>query len=362
MMNASRYFRALPSRAVAAIALGALSVFAGQVHARTLSYASASPPTDSGVNEALRWWADELKERTDGELEVNIHYMGSLVKLKDAVGGVSSGLADMGYVIPAYSQSRMPLHYLSSTGIGPGDQYAANEAWSHMYDRFPELQAELDRNNMVYLSNFSIGPGVLLSKDKPYLTPADFDGDKVRLASKWARAAQLANWNVTNVNLTFPDIYSALERGTIDGAQSYLNNVKPYKHNEVANYLVEPDIGQQTNMVVMNKRTYESLSEEQQQVIEDLKDEWLVRFARGDIEDNQDARRELEQDPDYPTDVIELTEAQRQQWAGPLRKAEQAHIESMQKRDDTARDLFEAYQAEIRKIAAEVEENGYPWE
>lgn len=361
-MKVSKYFGILPSYAVAGIALGAMSVFAGQVQARTLSFASASPPSETGVNQALRWWADELEERTDGDLEVEIHYMGSLVKLKDAVGGVSAGLADMAYVVPAYSQSRMPLHYLSTTGVGPGDQYAANEAWSRMYERFPELQAELDRNNMVYLSNYSIGPSVLLSKDEPYYAPSDFDGDKVRLASKWARAARLEDWNVTNVALTFPDIYSALERGTIDGAQSYLNYVKPYKHYEVASHVVEPNIGQQTNIVVMNKRTYDSLSEQQQQVIEDLKDEWLLRFARGDIKDNQDARRELESDPDYPTQVHQLTEAQRQKWSDAMQASEQEHLKSVQKRDDAARGLFEAYQAEIKQIADEVEENGYPWE
>jgi TRAP-type C4-dicarboxylate transport system substrate-binding protein len=361
-MNILRY---LPGRGVAGLALGAIaaaSMFAGSAQARTLSYASSSPPTDTGINLALKWWADELSKRTDGELEVEVHYMGSLVKLKDAVGGVSAGLADMAYVIPAYSQSRMPLHYLSTTGIGPGDQYAANEAWSRMYERFPQLEAELERNNMVYLSNYSIGPSVLLSKDKPYYTPSDFEGDKVRLASKWARAARLEGWNVTSVNLTFPDIYSALERGTIDGAQSYLNYVQPYKHHEVANHVVEPNIGQQTNIVVMNKRTYDSLTEKQQQVIEDLKDEWLVRFAEGDIQDNKDARRELENDPDYPTQVHELSEEQRQQWSEAMQASEEAHIEQVMRRDDAARELFEAYQAEIEKVVAEIEQNGYPWE
>jgi TRAP-type C4-dicarboxylate transport system substrate-binding protein len=130
----------------------------------------------------------------------------------------------------------------------------------------------------------------------------------------------------------------------------------------VANHVVEPNIGQQTNIVVMNKRTYDSLTEEQQQVIEDLKDEWLVRFAEGDIQDNQDARRELENDPDYPTQVHELSEEQRQQWSEAMQASEEAHIEQVMRRDDAARELFEAYQAEIEKVVAEIEQNGYPWE
>ena len=47
--------------------------------ARTLSFASANPPADTGFNRALQWWADQIKERTDGALDVKIYYMGSLL-------------------------------------------------------------------------------------------------------------------------------------------------------------------------------------------------------------------------------------------------------------------------------------------
>lgn len=351
---------AMSCAGIALVTAAALTSF--NVQAREISYASASPPTDTGINEALKWWANELDERTDGELTVNVHYMGSLVKLKDAVEGVSSGVADAGYVIPAYSQARMPLHYLAATGVGNGDQYVAMEAWRRMYDKFPQLKEELDRNNMVYLSHYSIGPGVLVSKDQPYFTPDDFGGDKIRLASRWAKAASMEGWDVTPVNLTFPDIYTALERGTIDGAQSYLNYVIPYRHHEIANHVVEPNLGQQTNIVVMNKRVYENLSDEARSAIEELKDEWLLRQARGDIEDNKDAREELENHPGYPTEVHQVSEEQRQVWAEAIRSAEQENVEKTKARAEIAPELYEAYLAEIEKVGEEVEENGYPWD
>ncbi|WP_273134799.1 C4-dicarboxylate TRAP transporter substrate-binding protein [Marinobacter vinifirmus] len=350
----------MSSAGLTLVAAAALASFNAQ--AREISYASASPPVDTGINQALEWWSNELEKRTDGEVTVKVHYMGSLVKLKDAVEGISSGVADAGYVIPAYSQARMPLHYLSTTGVGSGDQYVTTQAWRRMYNKFPQLKEELDRNNMVYLSHYSIGPGVLLSKDKPYFTPEDFGGDKIRLASRWAKAASLEGWNVTPVNLTFPDIYTALERGTVDGAQSYLNYVLPYRHHEIANHVVEPNMGQQTNIVVMNKRVYENLSDEARAAIEELKDEWLLRNARGDIEDNEDAREELENDPEYPTKVHMVSEEQREAWAKAIKGAEQENIEKTKARAEVAPELYEAYLAEIEKIEQEVKENGYPWD
>ncbi|QJD59898.1 TRAP transporter substrate-binding protein DctP [Pseudomonas sp. gcc21] len=348
---------------LASLALAAVFTTASfDAQARQISYASASPPTETGINKALSWWAQELESRTDGEVSVNVHYMGSLVKLKDAVGGISSGVADAGYVIPAYSQARMPLHYLSTTAEGSGDQYVTMEAWRRMYDKFPQLQEELDRNNMVYLSHYSIGPGVLISKDTPFFTPDDFGGKKIRLASLWAKAASLEPWNVNPVNLTFPDIYTALGRGTIDGAQSYLNYVIPYRHHEIVNHVVEPSLGQQTNIVVMNKRVYENLSQKTRAVIEELKGEWLVRQARGDIEDNLNAREELENHPEYPTKVHQLNEEQRKVWAEAVKGSARDNLEQTAKRNSIAKELYGAYLEEINIVAKEVEQNGYPWE
>ena len=56
--------------AVVAAAIAAASMVPAQ--ARTLSFASANPPADTGFNRALQWWADQIKERTDGALDVKI--------------------------------------------------------------------------------------------------------------------------------------------------------------------------------------------------------------------------------------------------------------------------------------------------
>ncbi|ARB45969.1 C4-dicarboxylate TRAP transporter substrate-binding protein [Alloalcanivorax xenomutans] len=339
-----------------------LCLTASMVEARTLSYSTSSPPADTGVNRALQWWADEIEKRTNGELKINVHYMNSLVKLKDAVDGISAGVADAGYVVPAYSQAKLPLHYISTTGIGPGDQYAAMIAWQRMYEKFPQLKEEMDRSNLVHIGHFSIGPGVLLSKGHPYMTPADFNGDKVRLASRWVKAALLEKWNVTPVNLTFPDIYTALERGTIDGAQSYLNNVLSYRHNEVIDHVVLPNIGQQMNIIVMNKRVYDSLSDEQRSVIADLQDEYLERLAKGDIDDNLSARNDLKNDPKYPVEVHDVTGEQRQVWEKAVSGAENENVERTSKRNPAVKALYDTYLKEIRKVDLDIQENGYPWD
>jgi len=344
------------------LTLVACTMTTGQALARTLSFATNSPPNSKGLVEGLKWWAQQVEERSGGDLKVNIYYLQSLVKLKNAVEGISSGVATAGIVVPAYSQSRMPLHYLATTDFGSADPYVTAEAWYRLYNKLPSLQAELDKNNLVYLSNNSVGPTVLISNGHPYLTPKDLDGQKVRLSSHWTRTANHFGWDVTTVSMTFPDIYSALQRGTIDGAVSYLGLIIPARHNEVISYVVEPRLGQQANMVVMNRNVFESLPKKDQKVLMDLRHEWLLKDAEHTINHLNDSRRKLENNQGHPIKVIKLDEKQRQTWEPGLRWSDDETVKQMMKYDDHADAVYKAYLDEIKVVEEEVKKNGYPWE
>lgn len=341
--------------------MGAGLSYEGVVMARTLSFTSGGPPTDTGTNQAFNWWADEVAKRTDGSLKIEFHYMGSLVKLKDAVDGVSAGIADMGYVIPAYSQSKLPLFYLSTTGVGPGNAYVAMQAWQKVYEQSPALQQEEKKNNFKYLGAFSIGSAAILGKTRPYITPADFKGDKVRLASRMATAARLENWSVTPVNLTFPDIYSALERGTIDGATTYINEVVSYRHNEVAKHVVEIGIGQQTNIIFMNRRVWDGLSDKERAVFDELQPELLERLTKGHVVDAQKNRATMESDPKYPVQLHQANDEQMKAWNDAMQSAEADNVEKMAKRNPAAPEVHALYLQELEKANAEFKKSGYPW-
>lgn len=362
MMRIDVFSRLRKQVAIAlACALGMLFV-AGPVMARTLSYAFYVAPNDSQTQEVMRWWADQVEKRTSGELKVEIAYMGSLLKLKDAVEGVSAGIADAAIVVPAYSQALMPLHYLSTTDVGSSDPYVGIEAWSRLYDKFPELEQELDRNNLVYLGNTSSGAAVLISRKRPYLTPEDIKGTKLRLASRWARASQIAGWGAANVSLTIPDVYAALQRGTIDGANSYITSILSFRHNEVIDYITEPNLGQQMNIIVMNKRVFSSLSKEHQAILKELGVEWRNRHAKAQGADAAADRVKIAEDATYPVKIISLTDEQRRAWEPALLDADRELAEKLAKRAPIAPKLFEAYKEEIEAVEKEVAAKGYPWE
>lgn len=341
------------------LASGALT----PAQARTLSYATSSPPTeDRPANQVLRWWADEVKRQTDGEIDIQIHWMQSLLKLKDAAQGVSAGVADIAPLIPEYTQAKMPLWTLSATGLGSGDHYVAGEAWQRVRDQNDALRVEEERNNMKYIAHYTGGASVLMSATRPYLTPDDFAGDKVRLTARAVRAAQLEDWPVTPVNLTFGELYSGLQRGTVDGSQSYLTYLIPYKHYEVVKHVVEPELGQTMVAVMMNRNTWQSLTPEQQQVFNELTPEFNRRLARANLEDASEAREKLQDHPEYPIKFHDLTPEQSKTWADAYRATEEENVEQAARRNPAAEEVAGRFMEELEKLEKEVEEDGYPWD
>ncbi len=333
-----------------------------QAEPRTLHYATAVAPTDRPNNRARHWWAEQIKARTNGEIEIEIHWMQSLVKYADTAQAVSSGLADIAGMTADYTAARFPLWALSQTEVGPGDHYIAAEAWRRMMADTPALREELQRNNMAFMAVYSTGPRVLISNTRPYLTPEDFDGDRVRLTPRSVQAAQQADWEVTPINLTFTDIYSAMDRGTINGAQSAAYLVPLFKHHEVAKHIVETGNGQSMILEAMNLDTWNSLTPEQQQVFKEVNRELEVRMAEAGLEELEQAREMIRSNREFPTEYHILNARQQAQWETGYLPVERAFAEKTGKRAPQAVSVFERFQERLGEVAAEVKESGYPWE
>lgn len=348
--------------AAMALALTAGAAFV-PAQARTLNFATPSAPVDDPTTNVLRWWAEQVKERTDGSIDIKIHWLQSLIKYQESAQGVKSGIADISPMNPQYTEARMPLWSLSQTELGSGEHYVASEAWHQTVQKYEDaFDQELKRNGLKNLWSYTSGPRVFISSSRPYKSPQDFDGDKVRLTPLAVQAAKLEDWPVTPVNITFADVYSALDRGTIDGAQSYLTLLLTFKQNEVIDHVVETGIGQSMIVVNINRRVWESLSDKEQQVLTQLNGEVMERMARAGIEEGETAVDQLENDPKYPVQYYKLDAEQREVWEQGYAEAVQKHIAEVADRNPAAEKIHKYFIESLNEVEQEVQENGYPWD
>src|SRR5919198_177788 len=72
-----------------------------------------------------KWWAAEVEKRTQNKLKVQIFWNESLVKWKDALPGIQSGVADLAWVSSTYFPSQFPRYLMLDNLFNFGDDYVA---------------------------------------------------------------------------------------------------------------------------------------------------------------------------------------------------------------------------------------------
>ena len=69
------------------------------------------------VADAMKWWANEVKTRTDGSVEVEIFWRNGLgVGFRNTFSAIQDGTADMGEIAPVFSAKETPAWALADTG------------------------------------------------------------------------------------------------------------------------------------------------------------------------------------------------------------------------------------------------------
>ena len=342
------------------VAVLALAVTAGIADARKLSFTTSGNPNEPATQASMAW-AELIKERTNGELEIEFFYQQSLSKLPDNLSAIADGVADMGTVIPAYSRKDMPLTYLSSTATGSGNPYVVNTAWQATREAFPQLEAEDEKNNIMLLAASSIGP-VLLIGNKAYNSPDDFDGAAMRLSSHFARAAKANDWSVSPTRIRFPEMYTALEKGTITGGSAYMSQILPYNLQEVARFGTVLNLGQHMNQIYMSRDTWNSLTDSQRQVISDSLPELAALQTRKMVEAIEADLENVQNDAKYPMRVVELSEEERAVWSEQMAVAQKLQVSKAAEVDPAAAEIAEFYLSKIGEVTEDLNANGYPWQ
>jgi len=337
----------------------ALTMAAQSSEARMLSFSIASPP-GAATSVVLKDWADALKEKTNGALEVEFYWQQSLSKLGNNLDAVASGLADMAVVVPAYSRQKLPLNYLSSTSTGTGDPWVISEAWLETRKAFPSITEEETSENIKFLAIESIGP-VIFVGNKFYSSPADFENATMRLSSHYAFAAKNSGWNVNPARVQSPETYTSLEKGTITGATSYANQLFPFRLNEVADFVTRPDLGQHSNMYYMNLGVWNDLTNEERLVIENSLEGLNLDFAKAEVNETKNVFEGVESDETYPMQVKELSEGERFVWSEALEPSYANNVAKALKVNPAASNIGIAYKKNREAVAKTLTADGYPW-
>lgn len=247
----------------------AVSIAAGPTlsHAETLKVSTFVPPNHA-FNQMLTSWGEELSQRTDGELTLEIFPSGQLGPAPRQFDLVASGAADISLVLHAATPGRFPVTELVAmpfTTPDVGDDSAA------MSRRLTEIAPEYlaDEHDGMKILWMAVTPAlkVHLSETDPSTLDA-FQGLRIRYAgATWQQIFEILG--ASPVPVPPAGTADALSKGVVDGASFPFEATKSFDLAPMLQYSLEPGIASATFAVIMSQASYDNLSPDMQALIDE---------------------------------------------------------------------------------------------
>lgn len=206
--------------------------------------------------------ADEVAA-ANVDLEITIFPSKSLFKPREQYRPLSRGQLDMTVFPLSYAGGQQPAFNLTlMPGLVKNHDHAARLSQSPFMEALEEMMAEDDVMVLVhgYLAGGFVG------KDTCITHPDDVAGLQTRAAGK-SFEQMLVGANASITSMASSEIYSAMQTGVLDAANTSSSSFVSYRiFEQVACYTPASDIALWFlyQPLLMNKSTFEGLSEEQQ--------------------------------------------------------------------------------------------------
>ena len=231
-----------------------------------------------------KWWADEIKKRTNGEVEIKLFFGGALGKAQENLPLLQEGAIDIAMMSPGYFPAQLPFH--AAPNSIPMAMSKVEEATELMERLMAEVQAfddEARDNGVKTLFFHHLNAYKLVCKDH-IKGVADMKGKKMRT---WGKALPQAVEAVgaTPVTLFLPELYEGLARGTVDCIPFSVDLMVNYKMYEVAKNIHEITIWEgPTNATWISLKSWDKLTADQQKILQEVSLEAMRKDRDATIE------------------------------------------------------------------------------
>jgi TRAP-type C4-dicarboxylate transport system substrate-binding protein len=264
------------------LCLGLIGFITAEAGSLKLTYSNFFPPAhiQSKLAEA---WCKEVEKRTNGQVVVEYFPGQTLTKARQVYDGVVEGISDVGFSVLAYTRGRFPVMAAVDLPLGYTSGTVATKVVNAVYDQFKPK--ELMDTEVMYLH--AHGPGLIHTKDKAVRKLEDMKGLKFR--GHGTSALVVKALGGTPVPKPMPETYQMLQKGVVDGAVYPFEANKGWKLGEVTSYCTADYSAAYTTsfFVVMNKDKWNSISADNQKIIEQINKEWIIKH--GEAWDASDA-------------------------------------------------------------------------
>jgi TRAP-type C4-dicarboxylate transport system substrate-binding protein len=213
-------------------------------------------------DEMVQMIARHMQEKSTG-VEIKVYPGKSLFKPKEQWGAMTKGRLDITAFPLSYAGGRHPEFNLTlMPGLVKNHDHALRLNDSPFMQRIKKI---MDEAGVMVLADTWLAGG-FVSKDKCVLEPEDVKGQRFRAAGK-AFNQMLAAAGATITSMPSSEIYSGLQTGVLDGANTSSSSLVSYRIYEQVKCLTTPGdhaLWVMYEPILMAKSSFEKLTPEQQ--------------------------------------------------------------------------------------------------
>lgn len=267
-----------------------------------------APETPKGL--AAEKFKELVEKKTDGRVTVEVYPNSELYGDEDELQAIQSGAVQMlapttskfTTITPKFQVLDLPFIYDSYEDI-PEVTAKDTEVGKLLYEN-----EDLAKRNTKVLALWVDGLKQFTAND-PIRQPEDFKGLKIRVQPADVLRRMFETWGAKTANISFGELYSALQQGVVDGHENPYSVIYGSKANEVQDYLTESNHGANVSVAVINQDFYDSLPEDLQQAVTEAAEEAAEYNLEVAEKENEEGKQQIIDDGE--TEVIELSEAER---------------------------------------------------
>lgn len=211
-------------------------------------------------------WADVVEERSGGRLAIETYPGGTLLDARSILRGVARGQADIGCISLSYHPGSFPFFDLFGLPLGFDSARDAGEAAFALYRKYQPK--ELAPYKVLLM--FACSPSQIMSST-PLAGLDELRGLPLRAAGSLSDVIAAVGGQA--VSLPMSETPEALQKGVVKGVFSSWDTLKDYNYAESCRYGLAVDSSVYPFVVVMNKKAWDKLPPDLQQVLDGYADE-----------------------------------------------------------------------------------------
>ncbi|MDO8777663.1 MAG: TRAP transporter substrate-binding protein [Burkholderiaceae bacterium] len=251
----------------AAVAVAAFGVASAQeIKERTIKFTTQNPKGHPIVM-GMEKFAEIVAAKSGGKIKVNLFPGGVLGGDAPLVSALQGGTVEMVSMNSGILASQVKEFAIYDFPFMFNNSKEADAVVDGPFGKM--MHAKLDAKGLVGLTYWELGFRTMTNSKRPIVKVEDIAGLKLRVIPNPINLDWVKALGANPTPLAFPEVYSALEQGAIDGQENPLTVIAATKLYEVQKYVTLTNHQYNPQSVLISKKFWDTLNAAEKKLLSD---------------------------------------------------------------------------------------------